>query len=993
MTKQLRALLVLASLGTLPEGAIGACPEAEIKLPAGKLSKSLIELGRRCQVSVLVRASAANGHRIPAQTLSTDGGDFETVLRQLLANTPFSYQFSGPTAVAVFPRPSEPPQDREVLPTVETEEVTVRGSRTGTHLRHPHLDEYAPIDLLTREELELTGAQTLAELLKFLPAISGNSTSTAVNHNYNGTATAMLRGLPASNTLVLLNGRRIISNDFDSGGPDLNSIPLSMVDRIEILKDVASAVYGSDAVAGVVNIIPRNDFEGLSVNTYYGSAEAGDQKTKSHHITWGTTGDRGHVMVNLAQYRRGGILSRDRNRSASADSRLMGGEDRRSPATPNGFIALGDLLILTATNDNGSHNDIDNDSQNDIIADGPDDSSSSSNNYRRWTQEDLYDYRQDTTALVPAGQKSAYVEANLDLSNGTLFFIDAMAVRTESEFAAAPTPVFTRFDNGDLTLAADNIYNPFGIDITDIRKRVLELGPREQQNHTDNWRLNSGLKGAWDDWQWDLALSLHYTGTSERITNLIDPNRLVRGLKGPDICSEQSGCIPVNLVGPPGSIDRAQLGYIRGESRTEGSSRMGALTFVANGALGSYSAGDIPAALGIEVRREAIDLESSDALGLSYIGSSASGSALGHRIIGEIFTEVSLPLLSERLWLDTAVRVSDYSDFGNTTNPKFALRWRPHPSVMIRASYASGFRAPTLLDMHQRGYQSQEFLFDPCTRTDSGQLPGCRGRADTTRIQYLTTFGGNRELQPETSDNRSLGLHWAPQSLPGFSATLDIFDIRQNDVIDTSPQYLIDQNAYNGLFTDRVLRDEGGDIIEVLATRLNIGAREVRGADLALRYGFESGKLGQLRWALNAGRMHHYLNQAVPGEAFEDLAGTFADNSSGGAGSLPHWKANTGLYWKKDRWEGGYTIHYVGELRESFTLEGSAVTRQIDNWFSHDLQLAYSLPQKGWRFSLGVDNLLDEEPPFAAKAFSNNFDSRTYDLSGRYWYGTISFTL
>lgn len=923
-------------------------------------------MGRECQISVLVKASSADSYQVRAQELNTANGAFEPALGQLLAGSPFTYELSGPGAVAIVPRKTAPEEPSEAHGRFHTEEITVTGrSLTGTHLRHPELESYAPIDVLAQPELEITGAQTIAELLKFLPAVAGNSTSTAVTNGGNGTATVTLRGLPASNTLVLINGRRIVSNGFGGEAADLNTIPLSSVDRIEILKDGASAVYGSDAIAGVVNIILRRDFDGLSVNSYYGQAEEGDQETESHYVTWGTTGDRGHVMLSLAHYRQGQLLSRDRELSETADNRLRGGTDLRSSASPGGFIDLGDDSIVTFDEDG----------------------------YRPWTPEDLYNYREFTSALVPSERHSVYAEGNLDLSDNALFFVDAMAVRTRSENTLAPTPIFTRFENGDLTIAANNIYNPFGQDITDVRKRVLELGPRKQENLTDTWRLNSGLKGIWDSWQWELTLALHYTEASERLTNLVDPNALSLSLKGPDICAATIDCVPVNLLGPTGSITPEQLDYVRGSSLLDGASRMGSITYITNGVLGSNSAGEILAAAGVEVRREAIDFESTNAMGLSYIGGSSSGSAEGHRLIGETFAEISVPLLTDRLWLDGAVRYSDYSDFGSTTNPKLAMRWRPAPTVLVRASYATGFKAPTLIDMNQNGYQSQEYLFDPCTRSDASTLPGCRGQADQARIQYLTSFGGNTGLQPETSDNRSLGIVWTPAAIQGFSATLDVFDIRQNDVIDTNPQFLIDKNAYTGLFTNRVLRDESGDIIQILATRLNIGAREVRGVDLALRYEHDSQELGQFRWALNGSQMQQYRNQAAPGAEIEDFAGIFIDPASGGAGSLPEWKANTGVYWKKNRWEGGYTVHYVGKLDESFTLNESLVTRQIDSWFSHDMQLAYSLPKNGLRFALGIDNVFDRDPPFAATAFNDNFDSRSYDLSGRYWYTTLAYSL
>ncbi|WP_233998849.1 TonB-dependent receptor [Microbulbifer pacificus] len=956
--------LSLAGLLALSESALSACPESGVQLPAGPLSRALISLGKQCRVSLVTQANNVSSILIREQHLETPDGSIAPALQQLLNNTALTFTHTGTNAVAIVARPQQPAGESSAAPTLPAEEITVTGqSLTGSHLRHLKLDSYAPIDVLAQPELEITGAQTIAELLKFLPAVSGNSTSTAVTNGGNGTATVTLRGLPASNTLVLINGRRIVSNGFGGEAADLNTIPLSAVDRIEVLKDGASAVYGSDAIAGVVNIILRRDFDGLDVSSYYGQAGRGDQQTHSYSITWGGGNETNHLMFSLAHYRQGEILSRDRDLSASADNRHRGGTDLRSSASPTGYISLASGVV---TNNGGE--------------------------FTPWSQDYLYDFREYTSALVPSERQSVYMAGSHSLTDSLDAYVETMVIRTRSESTLAPTPVFTRFDNGDLSIASDQIFNPFGEEITDVRKRVLELGPRIQTNGTDTWRLNTGMKGQIDEWRWELTAATHYTRANETLNNLIDPNHLSLSLKGPDTCITETGCVAVNLLGAPGSIDDAQLDYIRAENRVNGASRMHSVTYVADGPLGRNSAGDILAAAGIEIRREAIDFTSTDSDGLSLIGGVASGAAQGQRLIGEAFAEISLPLRAESLWLDGAVRYSEYSDFGNTANPKLALRWRPWPSLLIRASYATGFKAPTLVDMNQTGHQSQEFLFDPCTNSNADQLPGCNGRADQDRIQYLTEFGGNPELQPETSDNRSLGLVWTPGDFTGFHASLDLFEIRQNDVIDTSPQYLITKNAYNGLFTDRVLRDGEGDITRVVATRLNIGAREVRGIDASMRYQYQSRELGLIRWSMNSSHMSSYLNQLAPGSPIENLSGTFADAASGGAGSLPEWKANTGIYWQRGRWEGGYTIHYVSELKESFTLNDQAVTRSIDSWSTHDLQLAYGVPS-GFRFAVGIDNLLDQAPPFAASAFNDNFDARTYDLSGRYWYTTFSFSM
>ncbi|GAB2879520.1 TonB-dependent receptor [Microbulbifer echini] len=965
LTVRLWAKVFLVFLLSVSRAAAALCPEPKIELPASSLPKALISLGKQCQISILVQTSSAAQYTLVKQSLDTEQEEFEEVLEQLLQGLPFAYQRTGPSSFAITPIEGLSPKLEQQLNS-PPEEVTVTGqSLTGSHLRHYQLDDYAPIDRLSREQLELTGAQTVADALQFLPAVSGNSTSTSVSQEDDGTATVSLRYLPASNTLVLINGRRIIGDGYSGEATDLNTIPLSIVERVEILKDGASAVYGSDAIAGVINIILRRDFEGLSMNSYYGQAHEGDRETESHYLTWGRQGERSHLMFSLAKYAQGAVMSRDRNLSESADSRNFGGTDKRSSATPEGFIALTNSSVLT---------------------------SSSPETYRSWSLEDRYNYSDYTSAITPIESNSVYLSADFDLSDSTLIFAEVMGQYTSAESTKAPTPVFTRFDNGDLTIAADNIYNPFNQTITDVRKRITELGPRIQENRTRSWRVNSGIKGAHKQWHWELISSLHHTDKSEKLSNLIDPLALSQGLKGPTICNLDSGCTPINLLGPSGSINSEQLDFIRGQSSNRSQTRMESASFIADGPLGKNRAGEILAAIGLEIRHEALSTNSNDQNGLSYIGGHAPGATRGSRTIKETFAEVSVPLQSEKLWLDGAMRLSSYSDFGSTYNPKLALRWQPWSDLHLRISYASGFRAPTLTDMHQQGYQSQEFIFDPCTSDSASLLAGCPAQSDSARIQYLTEFGGNPNLMPETSETLTASLAWSPRQIEGLSTAIEFFNIQQDDVIGSSPQFLVEQNAYLGLFSNRVTRDDRGEITKILATRINKGRRTIQGYDIALRYNLPVDNFGQLDLAVNISHMLSYLNQGATGLPEEELAGTFIDTTTGGTGSLPKLKANAGVYWSNEHWKAGYTAHFVGNMEETYLHNDQSLTHRIKSWLSHDAQLSFN-PTDKLRLAIGVNNLFNTPPPLAVTATDNNYDYRTYDLAGRYWYGSFSIKL
>ncbi|GMG87277.1 TonB-dependent receptor [Biformimicrobium ophioploci] len=948
------------------------CASENLSVPAGPLENALISLGKSCKVSVIFESKAAASLLVPAHTFATSSGDVDQLLSDFLQRTQFDHRKISPGVYAIVDRQRR--IDEESVPVEEKpDEILVTARHlTGTHLRRQHFDGYAPVDVLAQPELEITGARTVAELLKYLPSVAGNSTSTAVSNGGNGTASVTLRGLPATNTLVLLNGRRVALDGYGGKSADLNNIPLAAVDRIEILKSGASAVYGSDAIAGVVNIILRTDFTGFEANSYAGSSEQTGLDTSSHHISWGTNGERGQVMLNLSHYKRSALWSRDRALSENADNRNRGGSDQRSSATPNARI----LFSSDGTR---------------ILREGAD--GDSPDDFRAATAEDLFNYREYTSSTSPSERDALYLYASGDLTDGTEVFLESLLSRTKSSVVYAPTPVFTRFDNGDLTVAPDQAYNPFGEAVGDVRKRFVELGPRVQDNATNNLRFTLGINGGSEDWVWNMALNHHVASADENISNLIDPVRLGQALKGPDACS--GDCVPVNLFGPAGSVTAQQADFIRARGTFDGYSRLSSFSATFSGIPAQLPTGELLVATGFELRSEHIDFHSGNGAGtnignLTLLGTVNAGAAEGDRLVAEAFAESSLPLVKDRLWLDGAVRHSAYSDFGKTTNPRVSLRFEPLPSVVMRASYATGFRAPSLSDLHQQGYESQAFLVDPCASSQGPRSGGCLLPSDPTRIQFLTLYSGNPDLKPETSENVSVGVIWTPANIKSLQASLDAFEIRQNDVVDTNPQYLLNENARLGLFRDQVLRDSYGDITRILAPTMNIGAREIRGADLSVRFDRQTEKLGRLKLSLNASYTDRYRNQAAPGVPFHDVAGTFTDEARGGLGAIPRWKANTGLYWQRGRWEGGYTVHFVDDLKETFEV-GKNTVRTIKSWTSHDMQIAYAIPA-GIRVAIGVDNLLDQAPPFAATAFNDNFDARTYDLGGRYWYTTFALS-
>ncbi|RLQ22163.1 TonB-dependent receptor [Seongchinamella sediminis] len=975
-----RGAVLAAALGLGLASTAGATAGNPIHyaIEAPQLSAALIQLSQQSGVSIVFADRVVRDLPAPevVGTVTTS-----EALDTLLLGTDLGWKLVDSKVIAIFQLDcangclsAEEVISKYPAYVPGIEETYVYGTRvTGSRIRRSGHSSGAPVDIISAPDIELSGAQTLGELLKFVPAVSGNALSTAISNGGNGTATVTLRGLPASNTLVLINGRRVANDGLAGESVDLNSIPPAAVERIEILKDGASAIYGSDAIAGVVNVITKRDFHGLLGGVYYGQSQEGDLETTTQTLKYGTGLVDGSFFFTASHYQQDPIYSRNRAVSRSADSRSLGGTDQRSSATPDARISLPTGQTLIAQGDG----------------------------YRPAGAEDLFNYQAFTTAVVPLERDSIYTNASYDFSERVTGYVELNYVATEAESTLAPTPVFTAFEQTELVVAADNIYNSLGQDLQDVRRRLVEFPDRRQRNESETTRFSAVLEGLFDAWNWDFAYNWSRSEATETTTGIVNADRLARAIGPAANCrgAEEDGCVPVNLTGPAGSISPEQVDYIITRGEVSGYSKLASGSFNVSRAFNWLSAGRTDIAAGLEYRRESTSKQPSSLLAnAATIGATNFEATRGSRSVTELYLETVLPLWKSASGLssfdlEAAIRYSDYSDFGGTNNPKIALRWRPSPSWLIRANYAEGFRAPSLNELYEGTTEEQAFINDPCTQAANvGRLPGCRQRADATRNQFLTLKGGNAELSPETSDSYSLGVVWTPAAAKGLALSIDLFEIRQQNVVSSSAQFIVSQNARAGAFADRVERDAMGNLTLVSASNINIGEREVSGADFGLTWHLPRLRWGQFSVVSNASWINEYLARLDLNAPSLDLAGTFRDQASEGLGGIPEWKAQLGLRWSRERWKASYQLHYIGEMTE--LIPESSRTRAIDDWLVHDIQLNYTFPvQDGLRLTLGIDNLWDEEAPLATSAFNDNIDGRSHELKGRFWYTKLSLRL
>jgi len=945
----------------------------QLDFPSQALSQTIIQLGKTCEISIIVPSHLLKGLKAP-----TLDGEYtpREALEKILKSSPLTFKEINRRVVVIVPHHKKAQSDGG--DEFRLEELVIVGQQvTGSFLKRTDLQGSSPVDIISKHEIDISGSQNVGEFLKFVPAVSGNSTSTAISNGGDGTATVTLRGLPANNTLVLLNGKRITFDGLDGNSIDLNSLPSAVVERIEILKDGASAIYGTDAIAGVVNVILKRDYDGLQFEQYFGSTTKKDVETRSSHLLWGRSNPRSGVLVSAQHFEQNGLFSRQRGISANVDGTNQGGIDKRSTATPNSRINIGENNVVT------------------LIDDQP---GTSIDDYREVNDDDRFNYFAQTSTISPSSRTSIFFSGHNQLNDDVTLSVDGGYTKTRATITLASTPIFTSFVISPITVAADNIYNPFGEPISDIRRRVIELAPREQENRTESKRLSVTLDGFLENANWEVNANWSRTEATQTSQNLLRESRVSRALGPSNNClgAEIDGCTPLNLFGPSGSITPEQLSYIRSSSIVDGHTQLAGINGNISTSLMNTPAGPTLIALGVDLRHEEVDSKPLDG-GVDNLGGTTRGDTLGKRRIYETFFESQIPLIknlpgAHSLDAEIAVRHSYYNDFGSNTSPKVGLRYRPIPDLLLRSTYSEGFRAPNLGELYTGEANTQLPLNDPCANIDNvGVLPGCVVQSDPSRIQYLTTVAGAPDLKPETSESYTVGIVWTPNFLPDLHVSVDKFVIDQTNIVSANAQLILDRNVEFGQFSELVNRDSNGEITRLVSPFINIGKREIAGVDTTIRYSYETETAGKIALSLNASYLDKYTYQLDLSAPPEKLHSRFADAANEGSGALPRRKANAGIFWQLGKAEWTYSVNYISSVTETIP-RSEGQQRKLKHWITHDTQVSYSFGKSNAiKVSLGADNILDQAPPFAASAFNDNYDARTYDIKGAFWYGRASY--
>jgi iron complex outermembrane receptor protein len=869
---------------------------------------------------------------------------------------------------------------------------------TGSNVKRIEGESGLPVQVMTRQELLNGGVQTMQELLQ---RISANQSFGSFNENMGegsllvGYTGASLRGLGAQRTLILLNGRRLAPYALSGGqSVDLSGIPASALERVEILKDGASAVYGTDAIGGVINFILRKDFSGVELNAnYYGTEHGGGDNWRVS----GTAGvgsltqDRYNFFISADYFKQDSLKASQRESTKTAYLPYLGLDRTSSFAYPANIRQPGGF--------SGQFNPT-------IPFPGGATPQSCAPPFSfpqlRRPFQCGFDYASVIDTIPEAEKTNVIARFTWQIDADNQFFAEGAYYYGTFTQRVSPTPVSSLISVGGLGTLALPPTSPYyptafvaGLPHGDPTLpvepayRTVELGPRVDKANVDQWNAVAGLQGTIKGWDYTLA----GTYTSNRQVDNYKSGYIYESTFGPLM---RSGVI--NPFGPntPATLDLMRATQVTGEANDNRASNYGAALKIGNDVY-TLPAGPVAVALGVEGRKESLEqtnsafIVSGDVLG----GAGAVPSTTTvTRTVWSLFGEVNVPVV-QTLEANLAVRYDHYSDFGGTTNPKFTLRWQPAKALLLRASYGMGFRAPTLSDLFlPQTIGFDESFPDPIRCPVTGADEDCNG--------VHTKGGGNPALQPERSQQLNAGIVVEPIS--GLSASVDYYWVKVENVIDTlgldailgpggdyahfAPTYVVRQAP------DSQYPNLPGPIAYVVQYPTNVGEIKTSGLDFNLQWRGPATSFGQFTFSLDSTYVINYEHTGFESGVAPASVGTRAND---GVGAIAQYRQYAQLNWTLGPWGATLANTYQSGYRECDLLtvdqDGNCTsTRKVGAYSVWDLQGRYT-GIKNATLSVGVRNLFDRSPPVSNQqtTFQAGIDPSYADPRGRIYYAAIQY--
>lgn len=915
---------------------------------------------------------------------------------------------------------------------------------TGSRIAREGAEAQQPVSIIDRDAIDKTNVRSLGELLQQLTT-GGSALNTKFNSSGNfgyppdgggigaGSSQVDLRNLDSKRVLVLVDGIRWVNESSASGvsgSADLNTIPLSVVERIEILEDGASAIYGSDAIAGVVNVITRKKFDGAELTGYIGEYGKGGRTTEGT-LTIGGSSDKISAVFVADYYNQDAISSSKWWQSAFPEP--LAGLSAGSSATPQGRNIFCDPRVAppaygSCTPDQSNFYDVTlNKGTTTPVWNPFDPTGGTYHNFNG--SQDRFNFAPFNELLTPSERKSIFTNIQYNVNDNVTLHAKGLFNNRISNNQAAPEPIFVGPFAGTggladtITVAANNPYNPFGITLDPatnfgfITRRPLEVGPRIFNQDVNTYYLNVGMDGTIPfagGLKWEANAVYADNKAEQTFLNGYNIGHIALALGDVNVCNAVPGCVPLDIFGGQGRpFTPAMINYIRATQLDSSDEKLALVSADITGTMfhiGERSAGF---AVGVEHRKYdgAFNPDPLRQTGESQDSPAFPVNSSYH--VSEAYAEFDVPVLAT---LDTsaAIRYSDYSTFGGDTTGKVGFRWQPITDLAARGTYSKGFRAPNLGELFGLT-QFAPSIVDPCGPTSGAVVTG----PPVTPLQkacvaqgvpvgfvqantQITSFtGGNAALQPEKSDSYTVGLQyhasWAETGITDrLTAETTYYHIKVTGAIQAADLQAVLNACIAAGGVDPALckgfsRGPSGNLNPPTNFLQNFGEITTGGVDLKVDWMGASTAIGKPSVSLQSTYVTTYKAVDDAGNISSRLVGVETNN-----GSIPRIRINSQIGWTFHDWQASWIVRYIHSVTEACSsavivgvpgCETAADFHVLHAVVYNDAQLewrnAFALP--GMKIAVGVNNLFGQNPPICFTCTLNGYDAATYDLPGAFW--------
>ncbi|MES2106074.1 MAG: TonB-dependent receptor [Pseudomonadota bacterium] len=895
---------------------------------------------------------------------------------------------------------------------VFAQEAVQRVEITGSNIKRTEAEGISNTQVVSRKDIEQSGKTSIADVVRSLSADNNGTISGAFTNGFAGSASGVsLRGLSVNSTLVLINGRRTAPYGFNDDGArsfvDLNSIPLDAVDRIEVLKDGASAIYGSDAIAGVVNVILRQNYQGKSISASTGTSGHGDGTMASASATVGfgdLSKDRYNFFVNIDAKKSEKILQSNRgDYIGQADARPWDGRDQRAGSTTTSNTG-GSSLVGTVRPVNAAGGTIAGRGIQNLPGCNPADIDLTGGTPKNTGGGCLWDPVKFATIQPETQNINLFARGTFQLNNDTQAYVEGGVFNSKAKTQTTPSGMTgTGFDlvnqrvNNTAT-GPDQILLPIGhpdnpFPANAARPRFAAASkPRTADLDTTVTRVLGGFKGTFADWDYDTAFMYAESKTDKTQNGYYRTSALKAALANGSYRIGQN----FNLN------SAATLAAVFPELDNSGTSKLTSVDFKATRELFQLPGGASGIAVGAEFRREEVNSEATPFTNINDIPGLGYAAAQGKRNVSALYAELALPVI-KNLEISLAARTDHYSDYGSSTTPKVGFKFTPAAIVAFRGSFAEGFRAPSFAENGNSATSAfTNFNVDPVRCPVTHLAQDC---TDTKSIGAVTV--GNKNVKPEDSKSYSLGMVLEP--VKNFSVAVDLWRIvRNNEIIGADPTAAIANPAGNPNAV--IVRGEptsdfpglAGPILLVKAPYINANKTETSGVDLDFRGRYDLGSNGKLNGGLIITYMEKFKRTNADGTV-QEFAGTHGDTNLSGDGGTPRTRASFNLGWERGPFTLAGTVNYVSGISDTNELGGDCLDVdangkgylgcRIASFTTMDVFGKWKV-SKQWEVTASITNLFDRMAPLDVQTYGRiNYNpslhqsgavGRYFTIGGRY---------